>query len=111
MAEMAGGRGAGAIQAMAPEERRKQMMRAVVASTVGTSIEWYDYFLFGTMAGLVFPHLFFPKSDALAGTLNSYAIFFVGDRKSTRLNSSHVSISYAVFCLKKKKRHHEHRED
>ena len=78
MAEMAGGRGAGAIQAMAPEERRKQMMRAVVASTVGTSIEWYDYFLFGTMAGLVFPHLCFPKSDALAGTLNSYAIFFVG---------------------------------
>src|SRR5438067_4133405 len=78
MAEMAGGRGAGAIQAMAPEDRRKQMMRAVVASTVGTSIEWYDYFLFGTMAGLVFPHLFFPKSDALAGTLNSYAIFFVG---------------------------------
>ena len=54
------------------------MLKAVVASTVGTSIEWYDYFLFGTMAGLVFPHLFFPKSDALAGTLNSYAIFFVG---------------------------------
>src|SRR5256886_9968927 len=78
MAEMAGGRGAGAIQAMAPEERRKQMMRAVVASTVGTSSEWYDYFLFVTIAGLVFPHLFFPKSDPLAGTLNSYAIFFVG---------------------------------
>ena len=38
---------------MSPEERRKQMVRAVVASTVGTSIEWYDYFLFGTMAGLV----------------------------------------------------------
>ena len=75
---MAGGRGAGAIQAMAPEERRKQMMRAVVASTVGTSIEWYDYFLFGTMAALVFPHLFFPKSDPLTGTLNNYAIFFVG---------------------------------
>src|SRR5579859_50899 len=64
--------------AMAPEERRKQLTRAVIASTVGTSIEWYDYFLFGTMASLVFPHLFFPKSDALAGTLNSYAIFFVG---------------------------------
>src|SRR5581483_11083640 len=63
---------------MAPEERRRQMVRAVVASTVGTSIEWYDYFLFGTMASLVFPHLFFPKSDQLAGTLNSYAIFFVG---------------------------------
>jgi MFS family permease len=53
------------------------MRRAVIASTVGTSIEWYDFFLFGTMAGLVFPHLFFPRSDQLAGTLNSYAIFFV----------------------------------
>ncbi len=63
---------------MAPEERRRQMVRAVVASTVGTSIEWYDYFLFGTMAALVFPHLFFPKSDPLTGTLNNYAIFFVG---------------------------------
>jgi MFS family permease len=62
----------------APEERRKQMVRAVVASTVGTSIEWYDYFLFGTMAALVFPKLFFPKSDPLTGTLYNYAIFFVG---------------------------------
>src|SRR5579859_4295686 len=64
--------------AMAPEERRKQLTRAVIASTVGTSIEWYDYFLFGTMASLVFPHLFFPKSDQLAGTLNSFVILFVG---------------------------------
>ena len=54
------------------------MRRAVIASTVGTAIEWYDFFLFGTMAALVFPHLFFPKSDQVAGTLNSYAIFFVG---------------------------------
>ena len=61
-----------------PEEHRKQMVRAVVASTVGTSIEWYDYFLFGTMAALVFPKLFFPKSDPLTGTLYNYAIFFVG---------------------------------
>lgn len=68
----------GQAVALAPEERSKQMRRAVIASTVGTSIEWYDYFLFGTMASLVFPHLFFPKSDQLAGTLNSYAIFFVG---------------------------------
>src|SRR5213080_505084 len=66
------------LAAMPPEERRRNMMRAVVASTVGTSIEWYDYFLFGTMAALVFPHLFFPKSDPITGTLNNYAIFFVG---------------------------------
>ena len=54
------------------------MVRAVIASTVGTSIEWYDYFLFGTAGALVFAKLFFPKSDQLAGTLNVYAIFFVG---------------------------------
>ena len=39
------------------------MVRAVIASTVGTSIEWYDYFLFGTMAALVFPKLFSPKDS------------------------------------------------
>src|SRR3989475_12833477 len=68
----------GSYSAMAPEERRKQMVRAVVASTVGTSIEWYDYFLFATMAALVFPALFFPKSDPVTGTLNSFGILFVG---------------------------------
>jgi MFS family permease len=78
MSDLVAGQGTRGAPAMAPEERRKQLRRAVIASTVGTSIEWYDYFLFGTMASLVFPHLFFPKSDALAGTLNSYAIFFVG---------------------------------
>jgi len=64
--------------AMTPQEHHRQMVRAVVASTVGTSIEWYDYFLYGTMAALVFPSLFFPKSAPLTGTLNSFAIFFVG---------------------------------
>src|SRR5215467_6621888 len=68
----------GVLSAMAPEERRKQMVRAVVASTVGTSIEWYDYFLFATMAALVFPKLFFPKADPVTGTLNSFGILFVG---------------------------------
>ena len=54
------------------------MLRAVVASTIGTSIEWYDYFLYGTMAALVFPKLFFPKADPLTGTLDSFGIFFIG---------------------------------
>src|SRR5438105_992247 len=67
-----------AYSSMAPEERRKQMVRAVVASTVGTSIEWYDYFLFATMAALVFPKLFFPKSEPITGTLNTFGILFVG---------------------------------
>ncbi|HKC18516.1 MAG TPA: MFS transporter [Candidatus Dormibacteraeota bacterium] len=63
---------------MPPDERRRNMLKAVVASTVGTSIEWYDYFLFGTAGALVFAKLFFPKSDQLAGTLNVYVIFFAG---------------------------------
>ena len=64
--------------AMTAQEHHRQLVRAVVASTIGTSIEWYDYFLYGTMAALVFPSLFFPKSAALTGTLNSFAIFFIG---------------------------------
>ena len=75
---MAGTSATSALASLSPEARQKQMVRAVVASTVGTSIEWYDYFLFGTMAALVFPKLFFPHSDPLTGTLNNYAIFFVG---------------------------------
>jgi hypothetical protein len=45
---------------------RRQVTRAVLASTVGTAIEWYDFFLYGTAAALVFPKLFFPKSDQSA---------------------------------------------
>src|SRR6266576_2863977 len=78
MSDVVGGQQLQRGQSLTPQEHRKQMVRAVVASTVGTSIEWYDYFLFGTMAALVFPKLFFPKADPLTGTLNNYAIFFVG---------------------------------
>jgi MFS family permease len=74
MSQLVGGQ----EQAMTPQEHQRQLVRAVVASTIGTSIEWYDYFLYGTMAALVFPSLFFPKSAALTGTLNSFAIFFIG---------------------------------
>src|SRR3712207_7497782 len=42
-------------------------------------------------------------STAIYGLLGALAVFMVADRKSTRLNSSHANISYAVFCLKKKK--------
>ena len=52
--------------------------RAVLASTVGTSIEWYDFFLYGTAAALVFPKLFFPGSSPFAGVLLSFATLFVG---------------------------------
>ncbi|HWC24039.1 MAG TPA: MFS transporter [Flexivirga sp.] len=52
--------------------------RAVIASTVGTTIEWYDFFLYGTAAALVFPKLFFPSSSNFAGVLESFATLSVG---------------------------------
>jgi MFS family permease len=65
--------------APAPElSDRGQLMRAVIASTIGTTIEWYDFFLYSTASGLVFARLFFPDSDPLTGTLNAFAIYFVG---------------------------------
>lgn len=56
----------------------RQMTPVIAASTIGTAIEWYDFFLYGTMATLIFPALFFPKSDAVAGTLLSFFTFLVG---------------------------------
>src|SRR5690242_13061420 len=56
----------------------RQLRRAVIASTVGTTIEWYDFFLYSIVTGLVFAKLFFPKSDPLTGTLQAFAIYAVG---------------------------------
>jgi metabolite-proton symporter len=58
--------------------RQRQMVRAVVAAAVGTAIEWYDFFLYGVAASLVFPQLFFPGSDPITGQLAAFATFFVG---------------------------------
>jgi metabolite-proton symporter len=55
-----------------------QLRRAVIASTVGTAIEWYDFFLYSTVTGLVFAKLFFPHSDPWVGTLEAFAIYAVG---------------------------------
>jgi MFS family permease len=55
-----------------------QRRRAAIASTIGTTIEWYDFFLYGTTAALVFPTLFFPKAAGSTGVLESFATLFVG---------------------------------
>jgi MFS family permease len=60
------------------QARNRQVRLAAVASVVGTSIEWYDFFLYGTAAAIVFPAVFFPKSSAYAGTLESFATYAVG---------------------------------
>jgi MFS family permease len=52
--------------------------RAVIASTVGTTIEWYDFFLYNTAASLIFPALFFPHQAAFTGILLSFGTQFVG---------------------------------
>jgi MFS family permease len=57
---------------------RKQLRRAIIASTVGTTIEWYDFFLYSTVTGLVFGQLYFPKSDPAVGTLQAFGIYAVG---------------------------------
>ena len=63
-----------------PEPSRRDVNKVVVASVIGTTIEWYDFFLFGTAAALVFNQLFFPESDPLVGTMlafSSYALGFI----------------------------------
>ncbi len=60
------------------DEHRRQVRKAAVASIVGTTIEWYDYFLYGTAAALVFPKVFFPESSDYAGQLESFATLFIG---------------------------------
>src|SRR3954451_3524803 len=64
--------------ALSDQEHQVQLRRAVIASTIGTAIEWYDFFLYSTMTGLVFAKLFFPNSDPLVGTLEAFGIYAVG---------------------------------
>lgn len=56
----------------------KQAKRAVIASTVGTMIEWYDFYLYGLVAALVFGKLYFPSHDQYTGTLLSFSTLFLG---------------------------------
>ena len=67
-------RAAGATKA----EYDRNGRRAVIASTIGTVIEWYDFSLYSISAALIFPSLFFPNSDPLVGSLNAFAVFAVG---------------------------------
>src|SRR5512140_3497056 len=63
---------------LSDEAARRQLRRAVIASTVGTTIEWYDFFLYSTVTGLVFAKLYFPESDPVVGTLKAFLIYAVG---------------------------------
>src|SRR5207244_11013391 len=67
-----------AATALSESEHSRQLRRAVVASTVGTVIEAYDFLLYVLVAPLVFAKLYFPESDPLVGTLQAFAIYAVG---------------------------------
>ncbi len=65
-------------QTLSDADHARQLRRAIVASTVGTTIEWYDFFLYSTVTGLVFAKLYFPQSDPLVGTLQAFLVYAVG---------------------------------
>ena len=67
-----------ATNSLSRSDHRTQLRRAVVPSTVGTTIEWYDFLLYSTLTGLIFGKLFFPNSDPLVGVLQAFAIYTVG---------------------------------
>ncbi|HJS40382.1 MAG TPA: MFS transporter, partial [Sphingomicrobium sp.] len=59
-------------------EDRTPLRRVVAASLIGTTIEWYDFFLYGSAAALVFNRLFFPDFDPLVGTMLAFATYALG---------------------------------
>ena len=61
-----------------PKTTPEELRRAVVGSVVGTALEWYDFFIYGTAAALVFGKLFFAEGDPATGTLLAFATFGVG---------------------------------
>src|SRR5690349_20405712 len=70
--------GSPAATSLSEEQHSFQLRRAIIASTIGTTIEWYDFFLYSIVTGLVFAKLYFPQSDALTGTLEAFGVYAVG---------------------------------
>src|ERR1700745_3387850 len=64
--------------AMDEAAHRRQLRRAVLAGTGGAAIEWYDFFLYSTVTGLVFAKLYFPRADPFVGTLEAFSVYAVG---------------------------------
>jgi len=67
-----------AVGPMSEVDHQSALRRAVVASTVGTTIEWYDFLIYSTVTGLVFNKVYFPSSDPWVGTLQAFGVYFIG---------------------------------
>src|ERR1700680_3223929 len=63
---------------LSDSDHSAQLRKAVIASTLAPAIEWYDFFLYGTAAGLIFGKLYFPNNDALTATLAAFGTYFIG---------------------------------
>ena len=99
-----------------PAPKAGAIRLVAMASLIGTTIEWYDFFLYGTAAALVFNRLFFPTFDPLAGTLaavGTYSVGFIarpvggiiighyGDRvgRKSMLVLTLIIMGVATFCI------------
>src|SRR5215470_6261482 len=67
-----------AMASLSDARHSAELRKAVIAATVGTTIEWYDFFIYGTAAGLVFGKLYFPNEDPLTATLAAFGTYFIG---------------------------------
>ena len=64
-------------ETLSASDHSAQLRKAVIASTIGTTIEWYDFFIYGTAAGLIFGKLYFPNEDPLTATLAAFGTYFI----------------------------------
>jgi metabolite-proton symporter len=63
---------------LSSSDHSAHLRKAVIASTIGTTIEWYDFFIYGTAAGLIFGKLYFPNEEPLTATLAAFGTYFIG---------------------------------
>src|SRR5208282_5145529 len=68
----------GRMTSIALQTPRTSHVKVAIASLIGTAIEWYDFFLYGTAAALIFNKLFFPTFDPMTGTLLAFATYALG---------------------------------
>lgn len=96
--------------ALSASEHSKQLRKAVTASTIGTTIEWYNFFIHGTAAGLIFGKLYFPNEDPLTGTLAALALISLVSqvaRSGPRFSATKVGLD--GFCIHRLRRGQRHR--